>query len=59
MMEIARTHDAGLAVTLPTARYHDDLGTLRDNVAQFMASLLSGTWGPLPGTLIFEIGSEF
>ena len=59
MMEIAREQDAGLAVTLPTVRYVDDLGTLRNDVAQFMATLLSGAWGPLPGTLIFEIGSEF
>jgi hypothetical protein len=59
MMEIARAHDAGLAVTLPTARYLDNLGTLRDDVTQFMATLLSGGWGPLPGPLILEIGSEF
>jgi hypothetical protein len=59
MMEIAGGLGAGLAVTLPTARYHGDIGALEADVAGFMEDLLSGRHGPLPETLIFEIGSEF
>jgi hypothetical protein len=59
MMELARDNGAGLAVTLPTARYLDDTASLRDDVSEFMASLLSGEYGALPETLIFEVGSEF
>lgn len=59
MMELTRGLDAGLAVTLPTARYLGDTAALQDDVQQFMATLLSGGYGALPTTLIFEVGSEY
>jgi hypothetical protein len=59
LMELTRSLDTGLAVTLPTARYLGDTAALQDDVQQFMTTLLSGGYGALPRTLIFEVGSEY
>lgn len=58
MMDFARAHDAGLAIVLPTARYAGNEPLMREEVGNFMADLLSGSYGPLPKQLVFHIGSE-
>lgn len=49
----------GLAVTLPTMHWYEDLDGLRVQTRLFMEKLLGGDFGPLPGNFILEIGSEY
>ena len=58
MMAYARAHDAALAIVLPTARFAGNEELMREEVGNFMADLLSGSYGPLPKQLVFHIGSE-
>ncbi|PWK57101.1 hypothetical protein C8D95_103339 [Silicimonas algicola] len=59
MMAIAVEQGTGLSVVLPTARYADDLETLREEMQDFLGDLLGGAFGPLPEPMILEIGSEY
>ena len=59
MMQIANDENAALSVVLPTARYADDPNSVVAELRAFLFDLLSGGLGPLPETLIFEIGSEY
>ena len=59
MMQIAIDEGAALSIVLPTARYADDPDGLVTELCAFLMDLLAGDLGPLPDTLIFEIGSEY
>jgi len=59
MMQIAIDENAALSVVLPTARYADDPNAVVAELRGFLLDLLSGDLGPLPDTLILEIGSEY
>ncbi len=59
MFSIARDHDAGLSVVLPTARYEGNDDALRSDIRAFMGKVLSGHYGTLPAHLQFEIGNEW
>lgn len=59
VMEYAVRNNHGLAVTLPTMHWHEDIPGYRVQVQEFMHNLVSGVYGPLPNTLIIEVGSEF
>ncbi|MEY4982034.1 MAG: hypothetical protein RIR62_300 [Pseudomonadota bacterium] len=59
VMEAAIRLGAGLSIVLPTVRYLDRPEALVSDVRGFMADLLGGQYGPLPDTLILEIGSEY
>ncbi|MGI9395065.1 MAG: hypothetical protein ACR2OY_10510 [Boseongicola sp.] len=59
MMQTAIDEDAALSIVLPSARYADDPNAVVSELRAFLFDLLSGDLGPLPDTLIFEIGSEY
>ena len=59
MMQIAIEQGASLSVVLPTARYAGDPAAVQADLDPFLVTLLAGGYGPLPDTLIFEIGSEY
>lgn len=59
MMAIANAEDAALTVIVPTLRYEGRAEDLANDLQNFMASLLSGAYGPLPKELTLEIGSEY
>lgn len=59
MFAYANSEGVGLSIFLPTARYDGNDEQLRADIQQFMGDLLSGHYGPVPDTLILEIGSEY
>lgn len=59
VLEAATRLGAGVSIVLPTLRYLDRPDALAADIRGFMADLLGGHYGPLPDTLILEIGSEF
>ena len=59
MMQIAIDEGAALSIVLPTARYAGDPDELVVELRAFLLDLLAGDLGPMPETMIFEIGSEY
>lgn len=59
MMELAIAQDAALAVTIPTIRYLGREADLESELDAFLRTLLGGGYGPLPGELILQVGSEY
>ena len=59
VMEFAVENGHGLAVTLPTMLWHDDLDGLRAQTRLFMENLLGGTYGAVPDHFVIELGSEY
>ena len=59
IMDFAIKHDQGLALTLPTMHWYDDIDGMRVQVRIFMEKLLSGAFGPVPANFTIEVGSEY
>ena len=59
MIEIANAEGAGLSIVVPTLRYADAPQKLAADLSAFLDDLLTGVHGPLPETVILEIGSEY
>lgn len=58
---LAHAVDRGVALSMviPTARYADDVAAGVSQLAGFVGKLLEGDFGPLPETVILEIGDEY
>lgn len=59
IMEFAIENNQGLALTLPTMHWYNDIEGMRVQVRTFMEKLLSGEFGPVPENFTIEIGSEY
>jgi hypothetical protein len=59
MLAIAVEQGTAFSLILPTARYVGDEEGLRADIQSFLGDLLGGAFGPLPDTMILEVGSEY
>jgi hypothetical protein len=59
MLQYAIGRDVPLTIIIPTARYAEDHEKGASDLQAFLAALLSGAYGELPGRLILQIGNEY
>lgn len=59
VLEFAADHQSAVSIVLPTKRYFGDMQAARDELSLFVSKILGGEYGPLPETLVFEVGNEF